>query len=111
MSTGGDLDVFMQVGKRKRAHSVMAKEFEAVNLGVKSQGGFNIYGKYGGTHKFTCCNFKCYKCGEKRHVVRCVSTVTGRVMSNPTILHGLRRGCKPKHPSSYGRSRLNYKKS
>lgn len=42
----------------------MGEELEVDNLGIEIQGDFDICGKCGGNHKFTCHKFKCYDGGE-----------------------------------------------
>ena len=48
----------------------MDEEFEAANMGNGNQGSYDIFGKYRGTHGFSCHKFKCYKCRERGHVCR-----------------------------------------
>ena len=70
MSIEGYLDVWTRLGKKRRAHLERDKEVESANLGIGSQGSYDINGKCGGTRGFSCHKFKCYKCGERGHVFR-----------------------------------------
>ena len=118
MTTGWDLDVGTRIGKRRRALSAMDEEFEPANMGTGSQVSYDIYEKCRGTNGFSCHKFWCYKCGERVGIsfatarrIECITSITNRVISNPTILYGYQRECKPKCPPSDRKSRLKCKKA
>lgn len=70
---GKDLDVGACQEKRKLTRdstfSVVSEEFDVANIGTGSRGDFEICSKCGGSHRFTCHKFKCYKYGKKGHIV------------------------------------------
>lgn len=74
VTRGRDLGIGKRHEKRKwakdLAFSAIDEEFEVANLGAISQVDFDTCGMCGGTYRFACHKFKCYKCGEKGHVVR-----------------------------------------
>ena len=65
MTIRGVLVVGSQLGKRRRHLSAEDEESEATDLGTGSQEDQEVRGKCGGTHKFVCHKFKCFKWGER----------------------------------------------
>ena len=51
------------------AFATIEEDLEVVSLGTVSQGDFDICGECGGTHRFACHKFKCYKYGDKWNVI------------------------------------------
>ena len=70
-----NLGVEAWLGKRKPTHNSGrlegCGEFDTTDMGAGSQENYEICGKCGGTHRFACHKFKCFKCGDRGNVRNC----------------------------------------
>ena len=68
IAAGGCLVIGTQIGKRKRTLSIEIEDTKVAYLGIRRKEDHEVCSRFGGTHRFACHKFKCFKCGEKGYI-------------------------------------------